>query len=83
MVKGHWKYLGLPSSLSWNKKDIFEPIYERIVATVAVWKERQISMGGKEILIKKVAQTIPNYTMRLFRLLVGIYDWIRSIYADF
>lgn len=66
VVKEHAKYLGLPSSLSQNKEDIFYPIGERIRSMVAAWKKKLISIGGKEVLIKAVAQAIPTYTMSLF-----------------
>lgn len=54
MLEGHSKYLGLPSSMSHNKKDIFSPICERIKLVVVGWKDKLLSIGGKEVLIKAV-----------------------------
>lgn len=83
VVKGHSKYLRLPSSISNNKKDIFMSICEKISSVVVAWKTKLVSMGGKEILIKAMGQTIPMYTMSLFKLSKGICDTIHSLFSDF
>lgn len=40
-------------------------------------------MGGKEILIKAIAQAIPVYTMSCFKIPSSICDDINKIYAKF
>ena len=42
-----------------------------------------LSMGGKEILIKAVAQTIPIYTMSCFQLPNGLCDDLESMMRNF
>ena len=32
------------------------------------WKERQLSLGGKEILLKLVVHAIPSYAMSFFKI---------------
>ena len=64
----HTKYLGLPSIIGRSKKLIFAEIKEKVCKKLAGWKGKLLSLGGKEILIKVVAQAIPSYTMSCFLL---------------
>ena len=47
----------------------FMHLVERISQIVNGWKEKTLSMGGKEVLLKAVAQAIRTYAMPVFRLL--------------
>jgi hypothetical protein len=60
------KYLGLPALVGADKSDCFEHLIERIIQRINDWKEKYLSIGGKEILLKAVAQTIPVYAMSVF-----------------
>ena len=44
------------------------PTWERIWQRVNGWKERQLSAGGKEVLLKAVGQSIPSYAMSVFKI---------------
>lgn len=52
------KYLELPSDWGRSKKEVFSWIIGRVTAKLEGWKEKFISKGGKEILIKSVVQAI-------------------------
>ena len=64
----HGKYLGLPTIIGKSKIEVFAEIKERVGKKLAGWKEKMLLMGGREILIKAVAQAIPAYTMSYFQL---------------
>ena len=49
-----------------QKKQVFSTLKERVGQKLTGWKGKLLSMGGKEILIKAVAQAIPSYTMSCF-----------------
>ena len=49
------KYLGLPSLIGRSKKQIFNEVKERVGKKLMGWKEKMLSIGGREILIKAVA----------------------------
>ncbi|KAL8121460.1 hypothetical protein AgCh_018259 [Apium graveolens] len=61
-------YLGIPSLITRSKSAVFGYVKEKLQDRVHGWDKKQISKGGKEILIKSVGQTHPNYTMIVFLL---------------
>ena len=62
------KYLGLPTTLGLDKADSFQYLIDWLVLRLNGWKERCLSSGGKEILIKSVAQAVPTYAMSVFKI---------------
>ncbi|WCJ29809.1 Retrovirus-related Pol polyprotein from type-1 retrotransposable element R2 [Euphorbia peplus] len=67
-VDSFQRYLGMPSLIGRSKKQIFSFIRDRIAKKLNGWKERNLSQAGKEVLIKAVAQSIPQYIMSSFAL---------------
>ena len=59
----HNKYLGLPSIIGKSKTQVFVEVKENVGKKLVGWKEKLFSIGGREILIKAVAQAVPTYTM--------------------
>lgn len=60
------KYLGLPAMVGADGSDCFKHFRERIKARLIGWMEKQLSTGGKEILLKAVAQAIRVFAMSVF-----------------
>jgi hypothetical protein len=56
---------------------------DRVWNKVKGWLEKILSAGGKEILIKSVAQAIPVYSMACFRLSRGLCEHINSLIRQF
>ena len=79
----HSKYLGLPSIIGKSKIEVFVEIKERVGRKLSRWKEKILSIGGREVLIKAVAQAIPMYTMSCFQLPKGLCDEIESMMRRF
>lgn len=77
------KYLGLPSHLSRNKRSDLNFIKERVQKLLAGWKRSIFSIGGKEILIKAVAQAIPTYSMSCIRLPKALCNDLSRLMANF
>ncbi|KAL9664246.1 hypothetical protein QQ045_019645 [Rhodiola kirilowii] len=67
-VEKHTKYLGLPIVFSHNKVELFKFIIENTWKRVMGWKELQLSVAGKEIMVKSVLQALPLYAMMCFKL---------------
>ena len=79
----HSKYLGLPSIIGKSKNEIFAEIKEKVGRKLSGWKEKMLSMGDKEIVIKVVAQAVPTYTMSYFLLPKGLCDDLESMMHNF
>jgi ribonuclease HI len=82
-VDTHSKYLGLPVVFGRSKKLIFSLVIDRIWKKLKGWKESCLSRAGKEILIKAVAQAIPNYIMGYYKLPESCCQEIESMLAKF
>ena len=53
---------------------MFAEIKEKVGKKLAGWKEKLMSIRGREIIIKAVAQAIPTYTMSCFQLPKSLCD---------
>ena len=79
----HYKYLGLPSIICRSKTNVFAEVKERVARKLSGWKEKLLSIGGREILIKAIAQAIPTYTMSCFLLPKSLCDEIEGMMRKF
>ena len=70
----HNKYLGLPTFIRKSKNEVFAEIKERVRKKLVGCKEKLLAMGGREILIKAVAQAVPTYTVSCFQLPKGLCE---------
>lgn len=68
VVEKHTKYLGLLCVTSRRKIALFDNIKERVWNKLQSWSNRFFSGGGREVLLKAVIQSIPVYSMNLFRI---------------
>jgi hypothetical protein len=62
------KYLGLRALVGVDRSDSFLYLPERIIKRIEGWKEKFLSMGGKEILLKAIIQSISVYAMVVFNI---------------
>ncbi|KAL5757923.1 hypothetical protein ACOSP7_020534 [Xanthoceras sorbifolium] len=77
------KYLGLPTLIGRNKKQVFNAIKERVWKRLKSWKGSFFSMGGKEVLIKAIDQAVPTYTMSLFQIPSSLCKDLTSLISGF
>jgi hypothetical protein len=77
------KYLGLPTPEGRMSKGKFKSLQEKLIKSLIQWGEIYLSQGGKEALIKAVAQAIPAYIMEMFKLPFGLLDELTKVIRDF
>lgn len=61
-------YLGLPEKIWGSKKQVSAFIQDQLQNRINSWSAKLLSKGGKEVLIKSVAQALPTYVMSCFLL---------------
>jgi hypothetical protein len=62
------KYLGLPPLVGIERTYCFIHLIDRVCARLARYKEKLLSYGEKEVLLKAVIQAIPAYAMSVLKL---------------
>jgi len=77
------KYLGLPALVGADRSDCFQHLIDHVRSKTKGWKEKLLSMGGKEILIKSIAQAIPVYAMMIFKIPNKICKGISDAISQF
>jgi hypothetical protein len=77
------KYLGLPAIVGADRSDNFLHFVERIIQRINGWKEKLLSIGGKEILLKAVAHAIPVYAMCVFQIPKGVCKLMMDAISQF
>ena len=66
-----------------DKSESFEFLVERIINRLKGWKEKILSMGGREILLKVVIQSIPVFAMAVFKIPKKVCKDITDAMASF
>ena len=64
----HGSYLGLPSLIGRKNSAVFRFIKKKVWQRLHDWNNKFLSKAGKEIMLKTVAQSIPNYAMNNYLL---------------
>lgn len=80
---GDGKYLGLPYLVGKSGREIFSYLKDRIWKKTHGWKEKNLSKGSKEILIKYVLQAISSYGVSVFKLPITLCHEMHSILRRF
>jgi hypothetical protein len=77
------KYLGMPTEVGKCKNGSFKYLRDRIWKYIQGWMEQLLSSGGKEVLIKSVAQSLPTFSMSCFKLPRGLCQYMDSVIREF
>lgn len=80
---GIGKYLGLAEQFGNKKSEMFAYIIDKVKLITQSWKQRHLSQGGNEVLLKAIAVAMPIYSMNIFRLPNDICIEINAILARF
>ncbi|XP_024626821.1 uncharacterized protein [Medicago truncatula] len=76
-------YLGLPIGGDPRKLQFWHPVVERIRRRLSGWKSKNLSLGGRLVLLKSVLSSIPVYFLSFFKAPSGIISTLDSIFINF
>ncbi|CAI8589603.1 unnamed protein product [Vicia faba] len=82
-VANYVRYLGLLVVFGRSKKEVFSFVVDCVWKNLKGWKEKFLSLAGKEVLIKAVAQEILNYIMGCYKIPEELCNDIKSMIAKF
>ncbi|XP_014755959.1 uncharacterized protein LOC104584065 [Brachypodium distachyon] len=77
------KYLGLLAMVGTDRSDCFKHLIERVKIKTSGWKAKMLSAGGKEVLLKAVAQSMPVFAMTVFKIPKNICKGITDAMSQY
>ncbi|XP_042983262.1 uncharacterized protein LOC122312666 [Carya illinoinensis] len=82
-IQQYEKYLGLPQIVGRSKTRAFQSIKQRVWQKLQSLKEKLLSQGGKEILLKVVTLSIPTYSKSCFLLPASFCAELEGLMSNF
>ncbi|GAU26327.1 hypothetical protein TSUD_56250 [Trifolium subterraneum] len=76
-------YLGLPIGGDSRKLRFWDPVVSRIRKRLSGWKCKNLSFGGRLILLKFVMSSVPVYFLSFFKAPSGIISSLESMFSHF
>ncbi|KAL4277800.1 hypothetical protein GQ457_03G017200 [Hibiscus cannabinus] len=67
-------YFGVPLSIGQNKTDALGFVRDSVNSRISSWNKQLLSFGGREVFIKSVIQSLPQYVMSCYLLPQNIID---------
>nr|KAJ0227163.1 hypothetical protein LSAT_V11C100042040 [Lactuca sativa] len=76
-------YLGVPVGANMAHKRNWAPVMDQISGRISNWKSKNLSFGGRLILVKSVLGSMPLYYFSLFKAPASILENIKKIRRHF
>ncbi|PNY01537.1 cysteine-rich receptor-like protein kinase [Trifolium pratense] len=62
-----FKYLGLPIGANPRRLSTWQPVIDSVRSRLSSWKHKQLSIGGRVVILKSVLSAIPVYFLYFFQ----------------
>ena len=82
-IKQYEKYFGLPTVVGKNRRASLNYIKDKVWGKLQGWKQKLLSQGRKEVLLKATIQAIHTFAMGCFKLFVGLRRDIEMLIRKF
>ncbi|XP_027169610.1 uncharacterized protein LOC113769353 [Coffea eugenioides] len=74
------KYLGLPMTIGRTKNLVFGNIKCKVNSKLQRWKQKLLSQGGKEVLVKAVIMAMPSYAVLVKAVIMAMPSYAMSCF---
>lgn len=78
-----FKYLGLPIGANPKRLDTWHSIIEAIRSKLSRWKNKQLSIGGRVVVLESVLYALPLYFLSFFKAPTSIISKLESLFKQF
>jgi hypothetical protein len=76
-------YLGLPIGANLRRHSTWEPVITKVKNRFSKWRGKNLSMGGRVLLLRSVLSAIPVFYLSFFRAPSGIVSKLESLFKQF
>lgn len=83
VISKHEKHLGLPFTIGRKEMHLFDDVKLNVLNKISTYHNKLFSSGGKEVLIKVVAQAVPTFAMSVFKLPMDLCNDTQKVVAGF
>lgn len=83
IVESMDNYLWFPLLIGKNKTNAFRHIIDKLSNRIKGWSKRLLSLGGKEVFVKVVLQSLPTHLLSIFLIPRGIIDTLVAEIRNF
>ncbi|KAF4389469.1 hypothetical protein G4B88_006528 [Cannabis sativa] len=83
MMNGDEQFLGNPLFIHGNSVSKFKYVVDKVANRLEGWKAKLLSQSARSVLIQNVLQTVPLYSMAVFKLPAAIHAELDSLYRRF
>ncbi|KAK9079762.1 hypothetical protein SSX86_001435 [Deinandra increscens subsp. villosa] len=78
-----FSYLGLKVGANMNRKINWQSVVDVFERRLSRWKAKNLTLGGRLVLIKSVLESLPSYFFSLYKAPKGIIDTLEKIRFNF
>jgi hypothetical protein len=76
-------YLGLPVGANPRRVSTWEPVIDKVKKRLSRWRSKNLSMGGRLVLLRSVLSAIPVSYLSFFKAPSGIVSKLESLFKQF
>nr|KYP43495.1 Putative ribonuclease H protein At1g65750 family [Cajanus cajan] len=78
-----FSYLGLPIGANPRLLKTWDPVISKVQKRLSKWKGKNLSFGGRSVLLKSILHSIPIYYLSFFKASTSIITILESLFRRF
>lgn len=78
-----FKFLGLPIGANPRRSGTWKPVIDKMCSRLSSWKGKQLSLGGRVVMINSVLTSMPLYFLSFFKIPKKVLKTLIDIQRSF